>query len=69
MKYCILVRGPKLRNGFLLNKKEEIQSYSLFQKALKSKLIETENEITYFSNYPFFFFFDSYSVNINQLKR
>ena len=48
MKYCISVRGPKLWNDFLQNEEKEIRSYSFFQKTVKSKLIETENEVTYF---------------------
>ena len=48
MKYCISVRGPKLWNDFLQNEEKEIRSYSFFQLTLKSKLIETENEVTYF---------------------
>ena len=48
IKYCISVRGPKLWNDFLQNEKE-IQSYSLFQKTVNSKLIETENQVIYFS--------------------
>ena len=50
VKYCISVRGPKLWNDFLQNEKE-IQSHSLFQKTVNSKLIETENQVIYFSYY------------------
>ena len=45
MKYFISVRGPKSWNDFLQNEEKEIQSYSVFQKTVKSKLIETENEV------------------------
>ena len=48
MKYCISVRGPKLWNDFLQNEEKKIQSYSLFQKPVKSDLIETENEVMHF---------------------
>ena len=48
MKYCISVRGPKLWNDFLQNEEKKIQSYSLFQKTVKSDLIETENEVMHF---------------------
>ena len=35
--------------GVTLQKEgKEIQSYSLFKKTVKSKLIETENEVMYF---------------------
>ena len=48
MKYCIPVRGPKLWNEFLQGKEKEIQSYSLLQKTIKSKSLQTENEVMYF---------------------
>ena len=48
MKHCILVRGPKLWNKFLESKERETQSYSLFQKTIKSKSIETVNEAMHF---------------------
>ena len=32
----------------LIKKEKDIQSYSLFQKKIKSKLIENENETDYF---------------------
>ena len=43
MEWYISVRGPKLWNIFLQSKEKEIQSYSPYQKTIKSKLIETEN--------------------------
>ena len=48
MKYCISLREPKLWNEFLQSKEKKIQSYLLFKKTIKSKLIETENEVMYF---------------------
>ena len=48
MKYCISVQGPKLWNDFLQKEEKEIQSYSVFQKTVKSKLFETENEVMSF---------------------
>ena len=47
-KYCISFRGPKVWNDFLTNEEKEITSYLLFSKTIKSKLIETEEEIRYF---------------------
>ena len=43
-------------NEFLESKERETQSYSLFQKTIKSKSIETVNEAMYFWNgfYTFF---------------
>lgn len=37
-------------NEFLESKERETQSYSLFQKTIKSKSIETVNEAMYFWN-------------------
>ena len=48
MKYCNSVRRPNLWNEYLQSKEKEIRSYSLFLKTIKSKLIETENEVVYF---------------------
>ena len=46
-KYFIFIRGPKLWN--VISKEEkDIQSNSLFQKKIKSKLIKIENETDYF---------------------
>ena len=47
-KYCISFRGPKVWNDFLTNEEKEINSYLLFSKSIKSKLIETEEELRYF---------------------
>ena len=44
----ISIRGPKLWNGVINNEENDIQSYSLFQKKIKSKLIRIENETCYF---------------------
>ena len=41
-KYSISVHSPKLWNEE--KEEEDIQSYSLFQKKIKSKLIKIENE-------------------------
>ena len=46
-KYSISIHGPKLWNDFI-NKEKDIQSYSLFQKKIKSELIKIENETDYF---------------------
>ena len=47
-KYCISFRGPKVWNDFLTNEEKEINSYLLFSKTIKSKVIETEEELRYF---------------------
>ena len=47
-KYCISFRGPKVWNDFLTNEQKGINSYLLFLKTIKSKLIETEEELRYF---------------------
>ena len=48
MKYCISVQGPKLWNKLLQNKERKSKSYSLFQKSVKLKIIEIENDVMYF---------------------
>ena len=47
-KYFISFRGPKVWNDFLTNEEKEINSYALFLRAIKSKLIETDEELKYF---------------------
>ena len=70
MKYFISVRGPKLWNKCLQNAEKEIQSYSLFQKTIKSKFteIENKNEFCIFDIILQISIFDSYSLNIDQSK-
>ena len=55
MKYCISVQGPKLWNKLLQNKERKSKSYSLFQKSVKLKIIEIENDVMYFWNDLFIF--------------
>ena len=43
-------RGHKVWNDFLINEEKEINSYLLFPKTIKSKLIVTEQELTYNKN-------------------
>ena len=44
VSYC----GPKLWNEFLNNEEKNIESQIVFQKRLKSKLLDMENELSYF---------------------
>ena len=44
-KSAVSYRGPKLWNGFLSNEKKKLESQILFQKRLKSKLLDMENEL------------------------
>ena len=39
-------RGPKVWNDFSTNEEKEVNSYLVFSKAIKSKSIETEQELT-----------------------
>ena len=48
MKYYFQFDDQNYGMTFFQNEKQEIQSYSLFQKTVKSKLIETEIEVMYF---------------------
>ena len=47
-KFAVSYRGPKLWNEFLSNEGKKIESQILFQKRLKSKLLDMENELSYF---------------------
>ena len=50
-KYSISFRGPKLWNEFLNSDEKQISSYNLFLRKVKSKLLDTENEVRYFWNF------------------
>ena len=43
-KYSISIRGPKLWNDVINKEEKYIQSYSIFQKKIRSKLIKIEND-------------------------
>ena len=47
-KYSISFRGPQLWNEFLKTDEKQISSNSLFSRKVKSKLLDTENELRYF---------------------
>ena len=47
-KYSISFRGPKLWNEFLNTDEKQISSFNLFSRKIKSKLLDTENELRYF---------------------
>ena len=47
-KYSISFRAPKLWNEFLSTDEKLISSYNLFSRKIKSKLLDTENELRYF---------------------
>ena len=44
---AVSFRGPKLWNEFLSNEEKKIKSQILFQKRVKSKLLDTENELSH----------------------
>ena len=48
IKYSVSFRGPKLWNDILNKQEKEIQSFPLFQKKMKIKLLESENETVCF---------------------
>ena len=50
-KFCISFQGPKVWNDFLTNEEKEINSYALFSRAIKSKLIEIDKKLKYFINF------------------
>ena len=47
-KYCIFFHGPKIWNNFLTKGVKELQSFSIFEKAVHSKLLLGEHELNYF---------------------
>ena len=47
-KFAVSYRGPKLWNEFLSNEEKKIESQILFQKRVKSKLLDIKNELSYF---------------------
>ena len=47
-KFCISFRGPIVWNDFLTNEEKEITSYAIFSRAIKSKLIESDEELKCF---------------------
>ena len=47
-KFAVSCRGPKLWNEFLSNEEKKIESQILFQKRIKSKLLDMENVLSYF---------------------
>ena len=47
-KYSISIRGPKIWNELITKDEKEINSFSLFQKYVKAKLLESDNERKYF---------------------
>ena len=49
-KFGVSYRGPKLCNEFLSNEEKKIECQILFQKRVKSKLLDMENELSYFLN-------------------
>ena len=47
-KYCIFFSETQSVERFLTNEEKDINSYALFLRAVKSKLIETDEELKYF---------------------
>ena len=47
-KYSIPIRVPKIWNELITKDEKEINSFSLFQKYVKAKLLESDNERKYF---------------------
>ena len=44
----ISIGGPAIWNNFVANTEEELESSSLFKSKVKTKLLEFENEVTFF---------------------
>ena len=47
-KVAVSYQGPKLWNEFLSSEEKKIESQILFQKRVKLKLFDMENELSYF---------------------
>ena len=47
-KFAVSYPGRKLWNEFLCNEEKKIESQILFQKRVKSKYLDMENELSYF---------------------
>ena len=47
-KFAVSNQEPKLWNEFLSNEEKKIESQIFFQKRVKSKLLDMENELPYF---------------------
>ena len=46
--FRISIRGPATWKHFIANTEKELQSSSLFKTKVKTKLIDFENEVTFF---------------------
>ena len=47
-KFRISIRGPAIWNNLAGSTEKEIQSSSFFKTKIKSKLLDFENEVTFF---------------------
>ena len=61
-RFQISTRGPAIWNNFGANTEKVLESSSLFKSKVKTKLLDFENELTFFQNkrkgYFCFVFFD-----------
>ena len=57
-RFWISIRGPAIWNNFVVNKKKELESSSLFKSKVEAKLLDFENGLTFFWNkYKVYFCF------------
>ena len=49
-RFWISIRGPAIWNNFVSNTEKELESSSLFKPNVKTKLLDFENEVTFFQN-------------------
>ena len=52
-RFRISTRGPAIWNDLVGNTEKEIQSSSHFKTKIKSKLLNFENELTFFNTFAF----------------
>ena len=47
-RFQISIRGRAISNNFVANTEKELESSSLFKSKVKTKLLDFENEVTFF---------------------
>ena len=52
-RFRISIRGPAIWNDLVGSTEKEIQSFSHFKIKIKSKLLNFENEVTFFNTFAF----------------
>ena len=56
-EYDISIKQPQLWNKFVISKEKRMDLPTKFKSAIKSKLVELENEICYFQHFVLIFYY------------